>query len=187
MKSKVILSILAIVFLYFSDANSQYLQLNNGTNLKQDSKLTSISKPPESKFTLGAGIGFAFNSGNTGVAVSMFSEMKFDKFSFVPSANYWKVEKRANFEMGALGRYTFSASNIKPYIDAGLGFNFYDNKEIDDSFTKLGLSIGGGVDFNDVLENAIIFIDGKYKVIVSNGKEGNIESYTLIGGIKFIL
>ncbi|MBN1632580.1 MAG: hypothetical protein JW917_00265 [Ignavibacteria bacterium] len=189
MKSKAILLILAAVFLLFSDSYSQYLR-NDRINLKQDLTLNSTSKSSDAKFFLGTGLGFAFVSSNSGIAVSMFSELKFDKFSFVPIANYWKVDNRSNFQMAALARYTFTMSNVNPYIDGGIGFNFYDNKEpsINESFTKIGLDIGAGMDFPGLIENAVVFVDGKYKVIISNSKkEGNIESYTLTGGIKFIL
>jgi hypothetical protein len=188
MKSKIILFVLAAVFFVSGNIYSQYLK-SDKINLKQELKSGSVTmnqvKPTESKITLGIGIGFAFYEG-TGVAVSMFSEMKFDKFSFVPAANFWKVENTANFEMAGIGRYTFKASNMNPYVDAGIGLNFYDKKNVE-SFTKVGLDLGAGIDFPGLIENAIVFVDGKYKIIISNGIEGNIYSYTLTGGLKFLL
>lgn len=189
MKSKIILLVFALVLLFSGNSYSQYLKYDK-INLKQELKSNSVTlnqvKPPESKFTLGIGLGFAFNEGATGVAVSMFTEMKFEKFSFVPIANFWKVENKTNFEMAGMGRYTFKASNMNPYVDAGIGLNFYDNKNIE-SFTKVGLDLGAGIDFPGLIENAIVFVDGKYKIIISNGIEGNIYSYTLTGGLKFLL
>lgn len=187
MKSKIIQAIIISILLSVSVSNAQYLNQDIKLNLKKDFNLIPNVKAPASKFTLGAGLGFAFVKANTGAAVSMFSEMKFDKFAFVPSASYWKVEERSNFEMAALGRYTLTSTNMRPYFDAGVGLNFYDNNKTDVSFTKVGLSLGAGLDFPDLIENAIIFVDGKYKVIINNEDERNIEGYTILGGIKFIM
>jgi hypothetical protein len=187
MKSKVIPVTVFIFFLFTTVSFSQYLNQDVKLNLKKDLNKVSAVKPAGANVTLGAGLGFAFVKGNTGAAVAMFSELKFDKFSFVPTASYWKVEDRSNFEMAALGRYTLTSTNMRPYFDAGIGFNFYDNNNTGTSFTKIGLSIGAGLDFPNLIENAVVFIDGKYKVIINDDEERNIEGYTLIGGIKFIM
>ena len=187
MKSKTFLAAIAFLLLSVSVSYSQYLNQDVKLNLKKNINTVSAVKPAGANVTLGAGLGFAFVKGNTGAAVAMFSELKFDKFSFVPTASYWKVEDRSNFEMAAIGRYTLTSTNMRPYFDAGIGFNFYDNNNTGTSFTKIGLSIGAGLDFPNLIENAVVFIDGKYKVIINDDEERNIEGYTLIGGIKFLM
>jgi len=186
MKSKLILVLLTLSFLTTNVLYSQFLKNDSKINLKKDLLYNpEIISSKNSKVALGIGAGFAFYSNKTGVAISMFSEIFLDNFSFVPQADYWKVEDKSNFEMAGLARLYFPMTNMKPYVDGGIGINFYDDKEKNESFTKLGLDVGAGLDFQGVFENANIFVDAKYKIIIS--ETGNIYGYTLIGGIKFPL
>ena len=116
----------------------------------------------------------------------MFAEIKTETFSFVPQANFWKVGNNNNFEAAGLVRLRFKSASIEPYVDGGIGVNFYSYKDKDNvsqDFTKVGLDLGGGVDFLGIGTNFSIFIDGKYKIIVS---DPNVKGYTLTGRHKIL-
>jgi opacity protein-like surface antigen len=148
-----------------------------------------IEQPaPVTKMGLGVQTGFAFIESSNGFTIGLMAEIGLGGFSITPQANYWKVNEDNNFEMAALIRLKFPMTSVEPYVDGGLGLNFLDQK-IDalnrESLTKLGMDLGGGVEFPNVGTNYSIYIDGKYKVIIKDN--GNKSGYTLAGGIKFTL
>jgi hypothetical protein len=140
---------------------------------------------------LGGGAGLAYFKSNSGLNLTLFAEVKTETFSFVPQANYWKVDDENNFEAAGLVRIRFKSSSIEPYVDGGLGINFYNSKDkgITESKTKVGLDLGGGLDFLGIGSNYSIFIDLKYKIIIDarNTDPNNLAGYTLTGGIKFYM
>ncbi|MCX7832733.1 MAG: hypothetical protein N2490_00775 [Ignavibacteria bacterium] len=175
---------LIIVILYsFNSLTFGQSWISNFNNEKL--ALKTLITPPSSKVDLGVGAGFSFFNNKTGFAVGMFSEIKLESFSIVPQANYWKIDNTSNFEMAGLVRYNIQTSSLKPYVDGGIGINFYDDKDKKESFTKLGVDVGGGLNFEGIFDKNIIFVDGKYKIIISD--TGNKYGYTLTFGIKFPL
>lgn len=137
--------------------------------------------------TLGFQAGGAFVEDNTGLTVGMFANVSYGGFSFVPQANYWRVEGASNFELCGLARIRLGNDRkLEPYIDGGIGINFYDNKK--ETVTKVGLDVGGGLRLYDVGTNYNLIFDGKYKIIVSDVQpQGNISGYFLTAGIEFSL
>jgi len=162
-------------------ANAQYINTD-----KSDLSLRDLTSPPPTTAVIdfGAHAGFAYFDDKTGFAIGLFAEINIDKFSIVPQANYWTNNKTNNFEMAALLRLNFKSatSNAVPYIDGGVGINFYKG---DSQETKPSLDLGAGIIFLNALLNMNIFIDGKYKIIIRDG--GNVKGYTLTAGVKFPL
>lgn len=136
--------------------------------------------------SLGLGGGIAYIEDNSGLAIGMFAELKTESFSFVPQANFWKIGDDNNFEAAGLVRLRFSSTSVEPYIDGGIGLNFYsrknDSTKTTENKTNVGLDLGGGIEFLGIGSNYTLFVDAKYKIIVS---EPNIKGYTLTGGLKF--
>jgi len=187
MKLKLLFASLIILVL-LTNGYSQY-KLQNLDKGKKDFVLqTPTDKQAISpQIFLGVNAGAAFIENNSGIAMGMFAEIKTETFSFVPQANFWKVGNNNNFEAAGLVRLRFKSASIEPYVDGGIGVNFYSYKDKDNvsqDFTKVGLDLGGGVDFLGIGTNFSIFIDGKYKIIVS---DPNVKGYTLTGGIKFYM
>ena len=187
MKLKLFLSFLIILVL-FTNGYSQYkLQ-----NLDKGKKDFVVSTPLERQagapqIFLGAGAGIAYFKNSSGLNMGLFAEIKTETFSFVPQANYWKVDDENNFEAAGLVRLRFKTTTIEPYVDGGIGLNFYNHKDSAKntlSETKVGLDLGGGLDFISIGTNYSIFIDAKYKIIIG---DPNVSGYTLTGGIKFYM
>jgi hypothetical protein len=181
MKIKLILSSLILLFL-FSNGYSQINSNNYESKGNVDSKFTlkTMSAP---QISLGGAVGLSNIEQKSGISISLFSEIKTESFSFVPQANYWKNDDRNNFEVAGLVRLRFKGGSVEPYVDGGIGINFLTEKVNSDNATKVGLDLGGGVDFL-VGVNYTIFIDAKYKIIVA---DPNIKGYSLMGGVKFYM
>ncbi|MCX6164086.1 MAG: hypothetical protein NTU73_04375, partial [Ignavibacteriae bacterium] len=83
-------------------------------------------------------------------------------------------------------RLRFKTGGMEPYVDGGIGINFLNDKreKTEKNETKLGLDLGGGLDFVGVGANYSIFFDAKYKIIVG---DPNLKGIVLCGGIKFSL
>lgn len=146
------------------------------------------------KTLLGAGLGvnagLAFMESNTGIAIGVFAELEAGSFAFVPQANYWQVKKENNFELTGLVRLKFTSPGLTPYVDGGIGINFYNNNnnpQNDLSFQKLGINVGGGVILKNITSSFDLVIDGKYKIIINNDEPGNISGYTVTAGMRFPL
>jgi hypothetical protein len=134
--------------------------------------------------SIGINGGFAVIEESLGVALGAFVEFKSKDFSFVPQANYWRVSKSSNFELAGLGRIYLSPSRVTPYLDGGLGINFYSTEAAGKSdFTKLGLIFGGGVELSNLGTSFSLLFDGKYKLIVRDG--GNISGVVITAGMRF--
>lgn len=183
--------ILALSFIIslvtFQLSNAQYSELPE-TDSK--SELRSFIQPGKTilKGGLGVNAGLAFMESNTGLAVGVFAELEAGSFAFVPQANYWQVKKQNNFELAAILRLKFPSLTIEPFVDGGIGINFYNNNNNpadEDSFTKLGVDVGGGVELKTVSSSFNLVIEGKYKIIINNDPPGNISGYTITAGMKF--
>jgi len=187
MKLKLLLASLIILVL-ITNGYSQYNLQNLDKGVKKFVLPTPTNKQSLTpQIFLGVGAGAAYIENNSGLALGMFAEIKTETFSFVPEANYWKVGDDNNFEAAGLVRLRFKSTSIEPYVDGGIGLNFYSYKDankVSQNFTKVGLDLGGGLDFLGVGSNYSIFIDAKYKIIVS---DPNIKGYTLTAGIKFYM
>ena len=163
---------------------AQYLSQSNKLNLQKTYRLNSITTtapPPTSGASGGFNIGIGAVEGNVAFAIGVFAELKARDISFVPQANYWKAENQNNFELAGLIRFYLSKKAINPYIDGGLGVNFYNSEKND--FTKLSILAGGGIEMTNVSSTFNLLFDGKYKLIVSDG--GNISTFIFTAGMKF--
>lgn len=189
---KILLTLAFLTVFYLNASQAQYLKdltlnekSNTVTNLEDGVSMLSSTPPTAANITLGVHGGAAFVKDNTGLTVGLFAEVGFGGFSFVPQANYWKAEDRTNFELCGLARIKLSNDRkLEPYIDGGIGINFYDNKK--ENITKVGLDLGGGIRLYDVGSNYNLIFDGKYKIIVSDAQpDGNISGYFLTAGIEF--
>lgn len=183
---------LSLVVLFILAFTSMYAQVKNeplrqNQNLDKFNSLVKINSfTPSVCLGLQAGFARIDDNGGTGLGVGMFAEIKTESFSLVPQANYWKVEKMNNFEMAGLVRLRFKTGGMEPYVDGGIGLNFLNDKRTatEKNDTKIGLDLGGGIDFVGVGANYSIFFDAKYKIIVG---DPNIKGIVLSGGIKFSL
>jgi hypothetical protein len=186
---KLTLSFLIVFILSFS---SLFAQVNSGTQNQTNSSEKFNSYLKINSFTpvvcLGLQGGFAKFDGdkNSGLAVGMFAEIKTESFSLVPQANYWKTDKMNDFEMAGLVRLRFKTGGMEPYVDGGIGINFLDDKSgiSEKNDTRIGLDLGGGLDFVGAGNNYSIFVDAKYKIIVG---DPNLKGIVFSGGIKFSL
>lgn len=191
-------TILALSFITLIFANTSHAQsladidamTKTAEQISLNERVTSNSLSPNvntAVITLGFQAGGAFVEDNTGLTVGMFANVSYGSFSFVPQANYWRVENSSNFELCALARIRLSNDRkLEPYLDGGIGVNFYDNKT--ETVTKVGLDVGGGLRLYDVGTNFNLIFDGKYKIIVSDVQpQGNISGYFITAGIEFSL
>ncbi len=192
-KTLLAISFITLVFINTSGAqsladlekmskSSDQISLNERVN--SDVLITNVTK---ANITLGFHAGGAFVEDNTGLTVGMFANVGYGGFAFVPQANYWRVEGTSNFELLGLARLRLSNDRkLEPYVDGGIGVNFYDNKV--DNVTKVGLAVGGGLRLYDIGDNYNLIFDGKYKIIVSDVQpQGNISGWFLTAGIEFSL
>lgn len=186
MKKIIAFSIL-VTALFFNTSFAQFKTNSltsvslNQRNLNYNFNKTALGP----RVSLGFNAGFALIEDNTGLAIGAFAELQGDGFAFVPQANYWKIEKTNNFELAALMRLKLSSVGLMPYVDGGLGINFYSNKDIDEEFTKLGIAVGGGLELANFGQNYSLMFDAKYKIIIND--PGNIDGYVITAGLKFPL
>ena len=182
---KIIFLAFTLLILIFNTSYSQFKSDVQNYNLKLNNKLNNLDLGVTTgRVSLGFNAGIAVMDDNTGLAVGMFAEVKAESFSFVPQANYWKVNKANNFEIAGLMRLRFESVGIEPYVDGGIGINFY-NDEIINGATKIGLDVGGGLELKNFSTSYTILLDVKYKIIIND--PGNIKGFILTGGLKFPL
>lgn len=162
--------------------------LDKKLDLNSNKKLALIN-PSLAKTSLGVNVGFANIEKGTGIALGLFAEVRLTDFSFVPQANYWKVNEMTNFELAAIARMRFKSVQIEPYIDGGLGLNFVTvsasvgNVSVSESITKLSIDVGGGIELLTLSPSYSLIFDAKYKIIIKD--EGNIDGFVVTAGIKF--
>lgn len=167
-------------FLFSQQLNLKSLSADNNSNSKPE-----LQQPPVKSY-LGIGGGVIVED-NTGLALGFFAELKTEKFSFLPQANYWKVNDKTNFEIATHMRYRLKSQSFEPYFDGGIGVNFFNNTDPKnkESLTRLSLDIGCGIEFLNIGTTYSLFIDGKYKIIIKDN--GNIKGIFVTGGINFFL
>ena len=175
-------------FLLIFTINSVFAQdipeiksLNNfnlKSNLKSDKTLSPI---PASGGSMGFNTGMAIIEGNVGFAIGAFAELKAGTVSFVPQANYWNASEQNNFELAGLARFYLSKTTLQPYIDGGLGINFFNQENT--NVTKLSIDIGGGVDIQQFGDSFSLLFDGKYKLIIRD--PGNVSCFIFTAGMRF--
>lgn len=183
MKLKLILSSLIILILFSTGYSQNRLNNVEGTDLMVSKSFSTL--PPSSKIALGGGFGPSFIvQGSTGLTINFFAEIKTESFSLLPQVNYWKAGDQNNFEVAGLMRLKFKTTSLLPYVDGGIGVNFLTQKilGVSENLTKVGLDLGGGIEFPGIGPTISLYVDGKYKIIIS---EPNISGYFLTGGIKF--
>lgn len=183
MKKKIIVLIF-FTFIISGSSFSQYLpsqklKLNSGKKQNLFKKDAVFIKGP----SMGFNIGFASIEGEVGFAIGGFAELKSGDVSFVPQINYWNAKKQNDLELAGLARFYLSDKTIFPYLDGGLGINFY--KSDDNSFTKVSLIVGGGVELGNMGTSFNLLFDGKYKLIVNDA--GNLSCFIFTAGMKFPL
>ncbi|MBL7127659.1 MAG: hypothetical protein ISS16_01600 [Ignavibacteria bacterium] len=190
---KIILLAFTLIVIIFNISYSQFTSDPQRNISLQHNKLSKLDLGvTDGRVSLGFNAGIAVMNDNTGLAVGMFAEVKAESFSFVPQANYWKVNKANNFEIAGLMRLRFESVGIEPYVDGGIGINFYNDdaidingNEINDNVTKLGLDVGGGLELKNFSTSYTILLDVKYKIIIND--PGNIKGFVVTGGLKFPL
>lgn len=148
------------------------------SNLKSNQVLMPI---PSSGASMGFNTGMAIIEGNVGFAIGAFAELKAGSVSFVPQANYWTASEQNNFELAGLARFYLSKTVIQPYLDGGLGINFFNQQN--SNVTKLSIDIGGGIDLQQFGDSFTLMFDGKYKLIIRD--PGNVSCFIFTAGMKF--
>jgi hypothetical protein len=190
---KIILLTFSLIFLLFNTSYSQFKSDNQKENFLLNNKLNkSDLSVTTGRVSLGFNAGIAVMEDNTGLAVGMFAEVKAESFSFVPQANYWKINEANNFELAALMRLRFESVGIEPYVDGGIGINFYNDEaedingnKINDNVTKLGIDVGGGLELKNFSTSFTVLLDAKYKIVIND--PGNIKGFVVTAGLKFPL
>ncbi|MEO8209238.1 MAG: hypothetical protein ABI840_01655 [bacterium] len=179
---KKILFVLTLIIFISNISYSQYLSESN--SLKKISFKNSslkINSIPSSGAAVGFNLGFGFIESDGAFAIGAFAELRSNGISFVPQANYWNAKNQSNFELAGLARFYLVKKLVAPYLDGGLGVNFY-NSDTDD-FTKLSIVAGGGVQLANLGTSFNLLFDGKYKLIINDG--GNISCFIFTVGMKF--
>jgi hypothetical protein len=184
LKKYLIVFILLSIF-YTSKSYSQFsvnlepYKYNSGS--KKISKLKQDNKKSSGAYG-GFNLGLAIIEGQAGFAIGAFAELGNGKASFVPQTNYWTTSEASNFELCGLGRFMLGKTGPKPYIDGGLGVNFYNSDSVD--FTKLSIIFGGGIELDNVSSSFTLLFDAKYKLVISDDP-GNLSCFIFTAGMKF--
>lgn len=179
-----------LLLLLVSCSGISYAQLLPELNLISSLKLSEKKSPlkdkglPSSGASVGFNLGFGIIESQAAFAIGAFAELKAHDFAFVPQANYWNGSNQSNFELAGLARFYLSQKNLIPYLDGGLGVNFYNSDK--DDFTKLSILIGGGIELANLGTSFNLLFDGKYKLIINDsGNLGNLSCFIFTAGMKF--
>ncbi|MDQ3019746.1 MAG: hypothetical protein M3R36_04135 [Bacteroidota bacterium] len=176
-----------LTFLIIFCSNISYSQFLSKSNNLKNLNLTKPNFPlilnpiSSSGASVGFNLGFGFIESDGAFAIGAFAELKARDISFVPQANFWNAKNQSNFELAGLARFYLSKKSVVPYIDGGLGVNFYNSDTND--FTKLSILAGGGVELANLGTSFKLLFDGKYKLIINDG--GNISCFIFTAGMKF--
>ncbi len=177
-----------VVSIFGKESIAQYSSSNNQgfeiSDLKSgNADLNSDKKSSKNKLHPSAGFntGVASIDGQVGFAFGAFAELRAGQVSLIPQINYWNADKQTDFELGVVSQFYLTSTAVAPYVDFGLGVNFYDNDSL--SFTKASLITGVGLEFKNLSKSFNLMVDGKYKLIASN--TGNIPCFIITAGLKF--
>ena len=181
-----VLSILVVASVSFKDLHAQSYLQESSTSFNDKFGLTlsdKDKKPAKSRINPSAGFnaGVASIDGQVGFTFGTFAELRAGQVSFIPQITYWNADKQTNFEIGTVSQFYLTSTAFSPYVDFGLGINFYDSDTL--SHTKASLIAGAGIELKNISKSFNIFIDGKYKLIAAN--TGNIPCFLITAGIKF--
>lgn len=174
-----------LLFLFISD----YSSADFIPEIKSLKQITALEKKTDFNMSTsksggasgGFNLGMAIIESEVGFAIGAFAELDAGGIAFQPQANYWKAGDQNNFEIAGLIRKYLGKKDLIPYIDGGLGVNFYNSDESD--FTKLSIIIGGGIELTEISPSFSLLFDGKYKLIVND--PGNISCFIFTAGMKF--
>lgn len=179
--------LLTFSFSILSDAQSQLasgeLRLNGSAETQFSNTGDKDKKPRKPKLypSAGFGLGVASIDGQVGFTFTALSEIRASQVSVLPQATYWNADKQTNFELGVVSQFYITSSPVAPYVDFGLGVNFYDSDTM--SFTKASLIAGAGLEFKNFSKEFAFFVDFKYKLIAS--EQRNIPCFLVTAGMKF--
>lgn len=178
--SALTITLLLISSISYSQNLTEYKPVLKLNESKKKS-LLKINALPSSGASVGFNLGVGSIEGSVAFAIGAFAELKARDVSFVPQANYWNASNQSNFELAGLARFYLSQKALIPYLDGGVGINFY-NSNVND-FTKLSILIGGGIELTDLGTSFNLLFDGKYKLIIND--PGNISCFIFTVGMKF--
>lgn len=95
----------------------------------------------------------------------------------VPALMYWKSNNLSDLSANADLYYHFSPEGVlTPYVGAGLGLNFFSSEGSNNSSTKLGANLFGGVRIPS--PNLHYFLEGRYTA-------SDLSQFALLAGITF--
>ena len=186
MKKKFFILLLILTSVSVKSYSQSLPELNQKITLRLTDKKSPLKDKglPSSGASVGFNLGLGIIESEVAFAIGAFAELKANDFAFVPQANYWNGSNQSNFELAGLARFYLSKKNLIPYLDGGLGVNFY-NSDTDD-FTKLSILIGGGVELTNLGTSFNLLFDGKYKLIINDsGGKGNLSCFIFTVGMKF--
>jgi Outer membrane protein beta-barrel domain len=99
------------------------------------------------------------------------------RLHFIPSLMYWKANNLSDASANADFYYHFVREGlIAPYLGAGLGVNFFNNDGSNQSDTKLGANLFGGVRLPAPGHH--YFFEGRYTA-------SDVSQFSVLGGITF--
>jgi hypothetical protein len=173
------------MFIYTNISYSQFLsESNNYKKLTLTNMKSLLKVVPSAGASGGFNLGFGSVEGSVVFAVGAFAEIKGGDISFVPQANYWNGNNQNNFELAGLARFYLSKKLVAPYLDGGLGVNFYNSDK--DDFTKLSIIVGGGLQLANLGTSFNLLLDGKYKLIINDSQNtGNLSCFIFTAGMSF--
>lgn len=181
---------LILLISLFSISGKTYSQQLPEINQKISYRLSDKKSPlkdkglPSSGASVGFNLGLGIIEGEAAFAIGAFAELKASDFAFVPQANYWNGSNKSDFELAGLARFYLSKKSLVPYLDGGLGVNFYNSEKQD--LTKLSILIGGGIELTNLGTAFNLIFDGKYKLIINDsGGLGNLSCFIFTAGMKF--
>lgn len=188
MKRYLLVLLVAVISINTNLSNAQYSATQNNSFEISELRLNDLAidkdkKPAKNKVYPSAGFntGVASIDGQVGFAFGAFAELRSGQVSLIPQINYWNADKQTDFELGIVSQFYITSTAVAPFVDFGLGVNFYDSDSL--SFTKASLIAGAGLEFKNLSKSFNLMIDAKYKLIASS--TGNIPCFIITAGLKF--
>jgi opacity protein-like surface antigen len=139
--------------------------------------------PPAGAFDLsgfGGKLGYLTpesRGGTVAVAAHLEFEKQGSRVHLMPNLMYWKAGDLRDLSANADLYYHFADEGlVTPYLGAGLGVNAFRDDRSDQSDTKLGVNMIGGVRFP--AETVHYFAEGRYTA-------GGISQFAVLGGLTF--
>jgi opacity protein-like surface antigen len=115
--------------------------------------------------------------GTMTVGAHLEFEQHGSRLHLIPSLMYWNTNNLRDVSANADLYYHFVREGlVTPYVGAGLGINFFSNAVSDQSDTKLGANLFGGVRLP--APGLLYFLEGRYTA-------SEISQFSVLGGITF--